>query len=97
MGISSDGANEVFQEVTQHLLLRFGVQGRGPEQQDPVHGEPADPARRLPRAALRRPQPLRLVPDQTHLRVSVFLSLAVGSFSTLVLLPRHIYMVLVFT
>ena len=52
------------------LPLRSGVQGQGSEQQDPVHGERADPGGRLPGAALRRAQPVRVVPDAAHLRVS---------------------------
>ena len=61
------------------FLLRSGVQGPGPEQQDPVHGEPAGPAWRLTGAPLRRAQPLWVGPDQTHIRVSRHCSSPMGT------------------
>ena len=65
-----------FVRINSALPPRLGVPGPGPEQPDPVHGEPAGAARWLVCAPLRRAQPLRLGPDQTHVRVSVLLSLA---------------------
>ena len=65
-----------FVRINSAFPPRLGVPGPGPEQQDPVHGEPAGAARWLTGAPLRRAQPLWLGPDQTHVRVSVLLSLA---------------------
>ena len=65
-----------FVRINSAFPPRLGVPGPGPEQQDPVHGEPAGAARWLTGAPLRCAQPLWLGPDQTHVRVSVLLSLA---------------------